>query len=102
MRLGHTFASQLIIVNTVNGEYVIAGDAANRPENLFGTPEHPYYIPNRRFAVGSVANMVHDYDDLLELADNDICHIIMTHDDTKKERHPHYSLELGLEIYDIA
>lgn len=101
LRLGHTFASQLVIVNTANGEYILAGDAANRPENLFGTKEFPFYIPNRRFAVGSVANMVKDYDDLLALAGNDLQRIVMNHDDTKRERYPHRTSELGLEIYDI-
>lgn len=102
LRLSHTFASQLVLVDTANGKYIIAGDAANRPENLFGTKEHPYYIPNRRFAVGAVANTVHDYDDILELSGGDLSRIIMTHDDTKKERYPHHTTELGLEVYDIV
>lgn len=102
LRLSHTFASQLVIVNTAKGEFIIAGDAANRPENLFGTKDHPCYIPNRRFAVGAVANTVKDYDDILALAGNDLNRIIMTHDDTKKDRYPHHTSELGLEIYEIA
>lgn len=103
MSFGHTFAPEVILVETAKGQIVIAGDAANRPENFLGTKDHPYYIPNRRFCVGSPFNLASDFDKLLELCGQDLSKIVMTHDCTKGERAiSQKESELGLNIVEIA
>jgi len=100
-RLGHSFAHQLVLVDTENGRFIIAGDVCNRPENLIGTAEYPHYIPNVKFSVGSVYNTLKEYDRLLEWANGDVSRIVMTHNSKREEGCKYTTSELGLRIYNV-
>jgi glyoxylase-like metal-dependent hydrolase (beta-lactamase superfamily II) len=98
---GHSFAQQIVLVDTDGERYVVAGDVCNRPENLLGSESRPGYMPNVKFAVGSVLNTLHDYDRIMEWSGGDISHVLMPHDGTRQERFPSAKSALGLNVFDI-
>lgn len=98
---GHSFASQIVLIETAQGRFIHVGDVANRPENLTGTEEFPFYVPNTKFAVGSAADTARDYDRILDWA-GDIGHILMTHDASRRDRFPWHKSELGLGVFEIC
>ena len=100
-KLAHSFAHQMIIADTDNERFVVVGDVCNRQENLLGTKERPGYMPNVKFAVGSVLNTLRDYDRILDWVKGDVSKVIMTHDEQRKECYPCTKSELGLNIFDI-
>jgi glyoxylase-like metal-dependent hydrolase (beta-lactamase superfamily II) len=99
---GHSFAHQIVLVDTDGVRYAVAGDVCNRPENLLGAEGRPGYMPNVKFAVGSVLNTLHDYDRIMDWAGNDISRILMTHDGERQARFPYVESGLGLKVFDIA
>ena len=100
-KFGHSFAHQMILVDTDDKRFVLAGDVCNRQENLLGTKERPGYMPNVKFAVGGVLNTLRDYDRILDWAKGDVSNVLMTHDGQRQERYPCVKSELGLNIFDI-
>ena len=99
---GHSFGSQMVLIDTARGRFLHTGDACNRPENLTGTETFPFYLPNTKFGVGAVIDVVRGYDRILELADGDLTKLIMTHDDSRRDHFPNRESALGLTIFDIA
>jgi len=100
-RFGHSFAHQMVIVDTDNERFVIAGDVCNRRENLLGTKERPGYMPNVKFAVGSVLNTLQDYDRILSWVGGNARNVLMTHDGQRQDCYPCVKSELGLNIFEI-
>lgn len=98
---GHSFAHQIVLVDTDGVRYVVAGDVCSRPENLLGSEDRPGYMPNVKFAVGGVANTLRDYDRIMEWAGGDISRVLMTHDGVRQERFPCAKSALGLNVFDI-
>lgn len=99
---GHSFASQMVLVDTEQGQFLHCGDACNRPENLTGTETFPFYLPNTKFGVGATVDILRGYDRILELVNGDVGKLIMTHDDSRRDRFPNRQSELGLTIFEIA
>ncbi|MCD8240811.1 MAG: MBL fold metallo-hydrolase [Oscillospiraceae bacterium] len=99
---GHSFALQMVLVDTEKGRFLHVGDACNRPENLTGTEAFPFYLPNTKFAVGATIDIVRGYDRILELVSGDIGRLIMTHDDSRRDRFPWKKSELDLTIFEIC
>ncbi len=99
---GHSFDLQMVMVDTEKGKFLHTGDACNRPENLLGTKDFPFYLPNTEFAVGPALNIVRGFDRILELVHGDVTHLIMTHDDTRRDLFPWHKSELGLSIFEIC
>lgn len=99
---GHSFGSQMVLIETAKGRFLHAGDACNRPENLTGTDAFPFYLPNTKFGVGAVTDILRGYDTILRLCGGDITRVIMTHDDTRREHYPNRQSALGLTIFEIA
>ena len=85
---GHSFGSQMVLVETDSGRFLHTGDACNRPENLTGTETFPFYLPNTKFGVGAVSDILKGYDTILKLVDGDLKKLIMTHDDTRRQNYP--------------
>jgi glyoxylase-like metal-dependent hydrolase (beta-lactamase superfamily II) len=100
-KFGHSFAHQIILMETDSGVYIFAGDVCNRPENLLGTEDHTGYIPNVKFAVGGVLNTLNGYDRIMAWAGSDISRVLMTHDGKRRNRFPYVTSELGLDIFNI-
>ena len=99
---GHSFGSQMVLVDTARGRFLHTGDACNRPENLTGTETFPFYLPNTKFGVGAVIDVLRGYDKILELVGGDLKKLIMTHDDSRRANFPNRESALGLTIFDIA
>lgn len=99
---GHSFDLQMVMVDTEKGKFLHTSDACNRPENLLGTADFPFYLPNTEFAVGPAVNIVRGFDRILELVHGDVTHLIMTHDDTRRDLFPWHKNELGLSIFEIC
>lgn len=99
---GHSFDLQMVMVDTEKGKFLHTGDACNRPENLLGTESFPFYLPNTEFAVGPALNIVRGFDRIMELVHGDVTHLIMTHDDTRRDLFPWHKSELGLSIFEIC
>lgn len=77
---GHSPGEQAVLVNTQRGWVVIASDAAHFYENLQRLK--PYT------ACHNVAQMLESFDDLMELADNDIARIVPGHDPLVMQLYP--------------
>lgn len=102
MGVGHSFALQMVLIDTEKGRFLHTSDACNRPENLTGTATFPFYLPNTNFAVGAALDILRGFDRIHELVDGDIGRLIMTHDDSRRDRFPWRESELGLSIFEIC
>lgn len=98
----HSFAQQMVCVEHDAGVYIVAGDVCNRPENLLGTNDFPFFIPNPKFAVGSLLNAVRDYKRIMQWVGGDVDRVVMTHDGTRSGRYPELKTELGLSVFEIC
>lgn len=98
---GHTFGMQMVMIETQDMLLIHAGDAAYRPENLTGTDEYPFFIPNTRFGVGSPYYSIMDYERLIGWSTGNIEKIILTHDATRRDRSPESIGKLGLGVFRI-
>ena len=101
-RLAHSFAQQIIYIKQDTDVYLIVGDVCNRPENLLGTKDFPFFIPNPKFAVGTPVNAVQDYKRIMSWVGGDVNKVVMTHDGTRRIRCPETKTDLGLSIYEIC
>jgi glyoxylase-like metal-dependent hydrolase (beta-lactamase superfamily II) len=101
-RFAHSFAQQMVRIDDENGVHIIVGDVCNRPENLLGTAEFPFLIPNTKFSVGSSFNAVQDYERIIQWVNGDVDRVVMTHDGTRSGRYQKEVSELGLSIYEIC
>ena len=99
---GHSFGLQMVHIETDGLLLIHCGDVANRPENLLGTENMPFYLPNTKFAVGAPYYTISDYERLMRWTFGKIDRIIMTHDGSRRERFPDSIGPLGLGIYKIV
>ena len=79
-RFGHSFAQNVIYVNTKAGTYVITGDTAYVKENITGVNDSGISLPNG-YAIGSIINTITTMQDTLKNVNGDITKIIIGHDD---------------------
>lgn len=98
----HSFAQQMVYIDHDAGIHLVVGDVCNRPENLLGTEECPFYLPNPKFSVGGAANAVKDYARIMGWVNGDVDRVIMTHDGTRAGRFPAIKTDLGLSVYEIC
>jgi len=77
---GHSFAQNVVYVNTANGAYAISGDTAYVKENVIGVNGSGVSLPNG-YAIGSIINSVTTMQDILKAVGNDANKIIFGHDD---------------------
>jgi len=101
-RFAHSFAQQFVHIRHDAGAYLVVGDVCNRPENLLGTKEFPFFIPNPKFAVGALVNAIPDYIRIMKWVDGDVNRVVMTHDGTRSGRYSERKTELGLSVYEIC
>lgn len=81
---GHSFAQSVVLLKGSNDiPYAIIGDVAMRPESFIGNSIFPCYLPNLKFAVGTIEDIVASYDKIMDWVGNDTSRIIMSHDGTR-------------------
>lgn len=98
---GHTFGSQLIIINNPDGPWINVGDQAYVRENLTGLNGDGVYVPVG-LAVGTPYNITQSYDDMKRLAGNDMKRIIIGHETDNWTQFKSKQYEDGLWVAEIA
>ena len=100
-RDGHSFASNLVIVNTHGQKYVMVGDCAYVKGNIMGGTGDGISIPNG-FAVGSTYNAVCTCQDILKYADGKIENVLIGHEMGTWEQYPSQKYADGLHVATIT
>ena len=98
----HSVVEQLVLVDTKNGVYVLAGDVAARPTNLVGHDQWNGYLTPTLGRSGSARNQFKAYQWILDQVDGDIDRVVLTHDVTMRDRCDSADTEEGLQIHYIV
>lgn len=98
---GHTFASQIVMVEDKSKKWAIVGDLAYVRENFEGFDNNGSYIPVG-LAVGSPYNVMKALDQVVDLVDGDLNQIIIGHETDNWELYPSQKGEDGLWMAEIA
>ena len=98
---GHSFAQTILLIEDEAGRFAIIGDVAMRPESFTGTEQFPCFLPNLKFSVGSIEDILSSYRMIHSWVGGEVDRIVMTHDGTRTERFPSETTELGLHVSDI-
>lgn len=78
-RNGHSFASNMILIQTQNGKYIYTGDTVFVRENLVGLDGSGISLPNG-YSIGSMYDAIHTMQDILRFVDHHSDRIIINHD----------------------
>lgn len=78
-RNGHSFASNLVVVEIKGKKYVIVGDTAYVKGNIMGGRGDGVSMPNG-YGVGSTYNMIHTLQHILKLAEGNINNVLIGHE----------------------
>ncbi len=98
---GHSFAQSLLFVDDERCRCAVIGDAAMRPESFRGSLGLPCYLPNLKFAVGTIGDITVSYDRILAWVDGKVEHIFMSHDGTLPDKRPARENALGLRAFTL-
>lgn len=96
-RFGHSFAQNLVYVNTINGRYILSGDTAYVKENFVGVNGSGVSLPNG-FAIGSIINTITTMQDMLKDVNGDTSKIIIGHDDKMWQDYKSVQYEDSLHV----
>lgn len=96
-RMGHSFASNIVIVDTAGKSYVLVGDCAYVKANIVGPQGNGVSIPNG-FAVGSTYQAVMTCQDILRYAKGEVGNILIGHEMGTWEQYPSEQTADGLHI----
>ena len=96
-RMGHSFASNIVIVETYGKKYVISGDCAYVKANITGGRGDGISMPNG-YAVGSAYNAVRTLQDILRYAEGKIENVLIGHEVGTWEQYPSKLYEDGLHV----
>lgn len=99
---GHSYLQNILLLDCSAGRYAIMGDAAMRPENFTGTSEKPGFIPNLKYSVGPLREIIRSYRTVMDWVGGDVSHIVATHDGTRRKRLPTFQSSLGLDVTTIC
>lgn len=99
---GHSFCQSMLFVDGDDGHFAIVGDVAMRPESFTGTDAFSCFLPNLKFATGTIEEIAHAYRQVLDWVGGDVSHIIMSHDGTRRNVYPTVKSSLGLDITTIS
>lgn len=75
----HSVRDQLVVVHTPDGDYVDVGDLATRKTQIMGIPGVANHYLWQSECAGSEYQTMMAYPLIMELANNDISHVIMRH-----------------------
>ncbi len=95
---GHSYAQNMLFVDNAGRHFAVIGDVSMRPESFQGTEAFPCFLPNLKFAVGPLADILTSYRQILDWVDGDVTRILMTHNSTVQEVWPTTESALGLQI----
>lgn len=95
---GHSFCQTMLFINNDGRHYAVIGDVCMRPESFTGTEAFPGFLPNLKFATGSITDISASYRKILNWVDGDMQRVIMSHDGTRKDAPNAKRSELGLQI----
>lgn len=73
-----------------------------RPENFTGASEKPGFMPNLKFSVGPLREIIRSYRTVMDWVGGDVSHIVATHDGTRRKRLPTFQSSLGLDVTTIC
>jgi N-acyl homoserine lactone hydrolase len=101
---GHTFASQVVIIdnliNGVNDRWIAAGDVAYVRENITGVGNDGMYVPVG-IGVGSQLNMMKSVDKVIELAKGNMRNIIVGHECDNWGLFPSWKTDDSLHVAEL-
>jgi len=96
-RMGHSFASSIVIVESHGKKYVMVGDCAYVKANITGGRGDGVSMPNG-FAVGSTYNAIQTLQDILSYADGKIENVLIGHEVGTWEQYESVETEDGLHV----
>lgn len=100
---GHSFAQNMLFVeDDRNGRFAIVGDVAMRPESFTGTEAFPCFLPNMKFATGTIEEIIASYRIIMDYVGGDVSRIVAAHDGTRRERYPAEKSLLQLDVSTIC
>lgn len=77
---GHSFAQNILLIDNGNEKNAVIGDVAMRKESFTGTEEFPCFLPNLKFAAGSIEQITRSYRLIMDWTGNNVDNILMSHD----------------------
>ena len=96
-RMGHSFASSIVIVESHGKKYVMVGDCAYVKANITGGRGDGVSMPNG-YAVGSTYNAICTLQDILAYAEGKIENVLIGHEVGTWEQYESVETEDGLHI----
>ncbi|KZL89240.1 N-acyl homoserine lactonase family protein [Clostridium magnum] len=96
-RNGHSFASNLVVVESKGNKFVIVGDTAYVKGNIMGGRGDGVSMPNG-YGVGSTYNMIHTLQHILKLAEGNINNVLIGHEVGTWEQYESTVTSDGLHI----
>lgn len=100
---GHSFAQTMLFVEDErNGRFAVIGDVAMRPESFTGTEAFPCFLPNLKFATGTIREITASYRKIMDYVGSDVNRIVAAHDGTRRDRYPTKQSELQLDVSMIS
>lgn len=72
-----------------------------RPESFVGTEQFPCFLPNLKFAVGTIEEILASYRLIMDWVQGFVGHIVMAHDGSRIEHFPSERTALGLYVSTI-
>lgn len=96
-RMGHSFASSIVVVKTKGKKYVMVGDCAYVKANILGGRGDGVSMPNG-FAVGSTYNAIQTLQDILSYAEGKIENVLIGHEMGTWEQYESIETEDGLHV----
>jgi glyoxylase-like metal-dependent hydrolase (beta-lactamase superfamily II) len=97
----HTFASQIVTIETPAGPWVYSGDLAYARENLAGLDGSGAYLPVG-LAAGTQFNIMKSYDEMLEIVGGRLERVIIGHENDSWELYPSWQPEGGLHSAELC
>lgn len=95
--MGHSFSSNIVIVDTPDRPLVFAGDVAYVKRNILGGDMDGVSLPNG-FGVGSIYNAIQSMQDVLAYAGGNINNVVIGHEPDTWEQFRSVETEDGLHI----
>ena len=100
-RNGHTFAMNMVLFRTKNGQYLFTGDAAYVKGNVIGAKKDGVSTPNG-YAVGSLYQVICTLQDILKIVGGNADRILAGHEPGVWSQFPSEITEDNLHIAYVA
>ncbi len=98
---GHTIGQQFVIIETVQGRYVVSGDCIYSSRNLIGTNADGVYIPLGT-GIGSVWDQLKTFDRINQEIAGDLNRLLILHDSDRWSRFTQVKEVEGFGIFRVV